>query len=86
MPNYLQGEYGNYDSYQDWLSDYAEGWDYRAAQADLRNMIERDFEVVRKFDQLCDNMRENLIYMADNYEIEEETYTVTKTVKRLVVA
>ena len=49
-------------------------------------MIERDFDIVQKFDQLCDNMRENLIYMAENYEIEEESYTVVKTVKRLVIA
>lgn len=85
-PDALKGEYGNYDSYRDWLADYAEGWDYRAAQYDLRCMIERDFETVRAFDQLCDNMRENLIYMADNYEVEEETYTVTKVIKRLVFA
>ena len=85
-PNCLCGEYFDYDSYKDWLAAYAEGWDYRAAQADLRYMIERDFEIVKKFDQLCDNMRENLIYMAENYEVEEETYTVTKTVKRLVPA
>ena len=85
-PTSLLGEYWNYDSYRDWLADYADGDDYRAAQADLRYMIERDFDVVQKFDQLCDNMRENLIYMAENYEIEEESYTVVKTVKRLVIA
>lgn len=80
----LMGEYWDHNSYREWLAYYAEGWDYHAAQADLRYMIERDFEIVRSFDQLCDNMRENLIYMADNYMIEEEEYVITQIAKHLV--
>lgn len=82
----VRGDYWDYDSYKDWVKDYAEGYDYRAAQSDVRYMIEKDFDLVRSFDQLCDTMRENLIYMAENADIEEDTYTVTKTVQRLVFA
>lgn len=82
----LKGEYWDYDSYQDWLKDYAEWYDYRAAQSDLRYMIERDFEMVREFDQLCDAMRDNLIFIADHASINEEEVVVVQTVKSLVLA
>jgi len=82
----IRSDYWDYETYEDWFKDYSEGYDEVAAERDLKHFIEKDFDVVRSFDRLCDAMRENLIYMADNAEIEEKEYTVVKTVKRLVLA
>lgn len=82
----VHSDYWAYGSYKGWLKDYARGWDYRSAQSDLRTMIEEDFELVKTFDRLCDVVRDQLIYMADNGALEEETYTVERTVQHLVLA
>lgn len=43
-------------------------------------------DVVREFDKMCDEIRDNLIYYLHNTEIVEETYTIpqTRTIAKLV--
>lgn len=57
------GDDSIYDYYEDW-SDHA-----------IREVV----ELVQRFDKLCDDIVETVVYMIDNYEVVEETYTVTKT-------
>jgi len=41
-------------------------------------------KLVQKFDRLCDAIVQEAIYTAQNYEVEEETYTIEKTRQVLV--
>ena len=38
-------------------------------------------KLVCRFDKLCDDIRDELVYYLDSHEVEEEEYTVTKTRK-----
>lgn len=46
---------------------------------DLRNKV----KLVQEFDELCNRIIDECIYFAENYEVVEEKYTVTKTRKVL---
>ncbi len=50
----------------------------------IEDIINYDFELVRDFDILCDELRERLIYQIENSEIKTETYTTTH--QRKVIA
>lgn len=60
------------DSYDE--SDYEE-----MSMGDLKEIVER----VQRFDKLCDAIVAETIYMAENRDVEEEEYMVTKTRKVL---
>lgn len=73
----------NFSSYKNFLSSEKHGRILRNAQEDCRYIIENDFELVKTFDILCDNIREHLIYMIENCEIITEEYT-TKHERKLI--
>ena len=52
---------------------------------DLESIRER-VRLVQRFDKLCDDIRDKLIWFLDNYEVEEEEYTEVKTRKVFVEA
>lgn len=62
------------------------GFDDESDIEDDDNAIELA-KLVHEFDGLCDNLRDNLIRYAQSGHIETEdiTYTVTKTIRRLVI-
>ena len=58
----------NYDDDVDW-SEYS-----------LEYLRER-VKLVQRFDELCDDIRNELVYYLDSHKLVEEEYTVTKTRK-----
>jgi len=57
-----------YEDFEDWT---------------MRQLRER-VKLVQAFDRLCDAIVQEAIYIAENYEIEDEEYTVVKTRQVLV--
>jgi hypothetical protein len=55
--------------------EYFEDWGMES----LRERV----QLVSRFDELCDNIRDTFIYYLENYEVVEEEYTVVKTRKVL---
>jgi hypothetical protein len=49
------------------------------------NIIECDFELVQSFDILCDEIREHLIYLIENAEVETQEYTTRHERKIIAV-
>lgn len=47
-------------------------WTYRDCQAELKSIIERNFEVCVLFDDCCDDILNELKYLLDNARVEEE--------------
>lgn len=50
------------------------------------DQIKDRVQLVQSFDQLAEDMRNELIYMIENYKVEEESYIVTKTRKIMEAA
>jgi len=48
------------------------------------NTLKERVKLVQSFDKLCDDIISQVIFMAENTEVEEEEYTITKTRKVLV--
>jgi len=46
--------------------------------------VEERYEIVKEFDDLAEEIRDAAIYLCENYNIEDEEYTVRKTRKVLV--
>ena len=67
----------NFSSYKDFLNCEKEGEKLRTSQENCRCIIENDFELVKAFDILCDDIRAQLIYTIENCEIITEEYTTT---------
>ena len=57
------------EDFSDWTMD------------DLRARV----EIVEDFDKLCDQIIQTAVYLSENFEIEEETYTVENTRKVLSI-
>lgn len=76
----VNDDYWNWDSYKDFLQSFIDsGYTFREAQKQAKYQVESDFEIVKNFDKLCDDLRRELIYMIDNAEISKEEYQITKT-------
>ena len=65
----VESWYWDYEKYVDLLSDYE--------PETIEDVINYDFELVRDFDILCDELRGQLIYHIENSEVGTETYTTT---------
>lgn len=74
-------------SYEDLIEYYIEykGWSFRDSQAEAKRKIEENFEMVVLFDNLCDDLLNELIFILDNAEIEEEEIVKTYKVKNLIL-
>ena len=86
--NIIDDEHIENDSYDALIKYFVEynGWSFRDAQAEAKRRINQDFEIVKEFDELCDELLHNLIYILDNCTIEEEKeeYPATRVYKTLV--
>ena len=47
--------------------------------------IDNVYYILKAFDKLCDILRNELIYILDNYTIEEHEETYTKAVKEIII-
>ena len=74
----------DFSSYKDFLSHEKRGRIFSNAQADCRYIIEQDFELVKSFDILCDEIRATFIDMIENCNIITEEYTTTHERKVIV--
>ena len=47
--------------------------------------INEAYYILKGFDKLCDILRDEVIYILNNYTIEEHEETYTKTVKEIII-
>ena len=47
--------------------------------------IEQVYYILKAFDKLCDVLRSELVYILNNYTVEEHEETYTKTVKEIIL-
>lgn len=64
--------YYNFESYKEFLDCEKDGKNFRVAQENCKCIIENDFNLVKEFDILCDGIRDYIIYLLDNAEVEEK--------------
>lgn len=53
-------------------------WTARESRAEAKQLVIKNFEIVKKFDEFCDNMLAGLVYFLDNATVEESEVTYTK--------
>ena len=70
--------YWDYENFNKLYPDY----DHETIQ----DIINYDFELVKDFDILCDELREQLIYQIENSEIKTEEYTTIHQRKVIEIA
>lgn len=62
------------NTYEEYLEDRKEYIEYYGyTKRDLTDELKRQYELVKMFDKLCDNLEKEVQFMIDNYEIVEET-------------
>ena len=85
--NVIDEDLIDFESYDEAIKYYKEyyGWSFRDCQAELKSIIERNFEICVLFDGCCDDVLNELKYLLDNARVEEEEITVSKKVKVLRV-
>lgn len=72
--------FDNYKEFKKEQNEYTGSYNYS-----YKNEIEEAYYYIKAFDKLCDILRSELIYILDNYKIEEEEQTLIKTVKTIVI-
>lgn len=70
--NEMITDFNNYDEALQELKDC--GSTHKEAQAELKEAILNDFEVVKRFDIFCDDLLNQTIYILDNAKIEINEY------------
>lgn len=67
----------NAESYKKLIKNFQDyyGWSFREAQKEARQEIEDTFDLIVDFDETCDDMLAEFIYVLDNFEITTKTYT-----------
>ena len=85
--NIIDEDLIDFESYDELLNYYKENfcWSFRDCQAELKSKIERNFEICVLFDDLCDNVLNELKFILDNAEIKEEEVVFSKKVKSLIL-
>lgn len=75
----------DFDNYNEALQDL-KGWrsTHKEAQAELKEAILNDFEVVKSFDVFCDELLSQTIYILDNAKIESIEYYKKEVQKTLI--
>ena len=74
-----------FDSYKEFKKEqnyYLQSYNMKAS---WKNEIENAYFLIKSFDKLCDILRAELIYILDNFKIEEHEETYTKTIKEIVL-
>jgi hypothetical protein len=47
-------------------------------------IVDETFKTVKRFDEICDEVRATLIYMLEHAKVEEQEVVITRTVKQIV--
>lgn len=83
--NVIDEDLIDFESYDEAIKYYREnyGWSYRDCRAELKSIIERNFEICVLFDDCCDDVLNELKYLLDNARVEEEEVVVSKKIKVL---
>ena len=83
--NVIDEDLIDFESYDKLLNYYKEKfcWSFRDCQAELKSIIERNFEICVLFDDCCDDVLNELKYLLDNAKVEEEEIVVSKKIKVL---
>ena len=71
------------NTYEDYLKDCKKYIDYGYTQKDLTKELKRQYDLVKEFDKLCDDLEEEVQFLIDNYDIVEEEITIPQTIRRL---
>lgn len=74
------GDLFNYDNIEDFKQELKDYYSYteEECQESIKEILERDFEIVKNFDILCDELRDFLIENLDNFQLIDEEVTVTE--------
>ena len=85
--NVIDKDLIDFESYDEAIKYYKENynWSFRDCQAELKSIIERNFEICVLFDDCCDDVLNELKYLLDNARVEEEEIAISKKVKVLYV-
>lgn len=85
--NVIDEDLIDFESYDELLNYYKEHfcWSFRDCQAELKSIIERNFAICVLFDDLCDEILNELKFVLDNAEIKEEEVVFSKKVKSLIL-
>lgn len=83
--NIINDDFIDFSSYEELIENLKEYYSYQNARQNAKFMIEETFNLVVMFDNLCDSILKELIYILDNAKVEEEEieYTTTKRIKYL---
>ena len=83
--NIIDEDLIDFESYDEAIKYYKENhnWSFRDCQAELKSIIERNFEICVLFDDCCDDVLNELKYLLNNARVEEEEIVVSKKVKVL---
>ena len=76
--------YCNFENYKEFLEHEKAYVEFRIAQENCRCIVERDFELVKQFDELCDEIRNYVMYLIDNAKIEEKERILTQKYTEIV--
>lgn len=73
------------ENYNDIIDYYKNNlqWTVRESRAEAKQLVIKNFEIVKKFDEFCDNVLAGLVYFLDNSTIEETEITYTKKIKTI---
>lgn len=83
--NVIDEDLLDFSSYEELVQHYKESnYTHKDALQEARNVIEHDFDLVVKFDDLCDKIRQEVIYMIENAEVETYTYFTEHKAQRIV--
>lgn len=79
--------YNNYKEFKKWQNEYSGGcyYQYFPANYSRKQEIENAYFLVKAFDKLCDILRDELIYILNNAEIEEKEETFIKKIKNIII-
>ena len=76
------GDIKYFDNYKDFKQEQNS---YNTQNYSYKPEIEKAYYYIKAFDKLCDILRSELIYILDNFKIEEEEKTEVKTYKTIVL-
>lgn len=81
----INGDIYNYATYKEYVESFMGcGYSYNTARTEARYEVEQAFDLIVAFDDTCDKMLEEFIYIIDNVGIEEREKVYVKKYRTLV--
>lgn len=83
--NYFVYSFQDYldNDYEDYLEARNKSIEFGYTNKQLTEELKRQYNLVKEFDKLCDNLEKELQYMIDNWKIVEEEVITKNTIKKI---